>query len=295
MATTLDSRKIYGASLIGVALVAGAFVLSDFGRPTMTPTRTPEAVLTTASSREYIPVTDTNSDGVEDWREPFVDASPIVVAAPAVATTSFVATTVTGQVGVQLMEALMINRTAGVGPLDQAALINKTTERLATVVQDKLYTSRDITIVPNSDEAIRTYGNAMGQSIASRNVPKSENEIDVLNRAVQTGNKNELEKIKPVANMYMLLRDDALELPVPETFVEEHLIMINVYNALYQNLDDMQLVFSDPTVTLLRINRYQDDVQGLVNGFKRFYNEALRNQALFVKSDIVWVFALFGE
>lgn len=295
MNTPLDSRKIYGASLIGVALVAGAYVLSDFGRTTRAPALTAEAVLTTASSREYIPVTDTNQDGVEDWREAFVESSTIVVAAPAVATTSFVATTVTDQVGVQLMEALMVNRTAGAGPLDQAALINKTTERLATVVQDKLYTSRDITIVPNSDEAIRAYGNAMGQSVASRNVPKSENELDVLNRAVQTGNAKELEKIKPVANMYMLLRDDALKLSVPEAFVEEHIIMVNVYNALYQNLDDMQLVFNDPTVTLLRINRYKDDVQGLVNGFKRFYKQILLYESLFSDTDPAGVFMIFGE
>lgn len=295
MTGTTSRRKVIGATVIGIALVLGAFVMSDFGAPTYVPApKDATATLTAKPSREYIPVADTNNDGVEDWREVFVD-SEVVIAENMTATTSFTPTTVTDQVGVELMETLLINRTTGQPPLNTEQFVTETAERLQSVVQDKLYSRRDIIVIPNSDEAIRTYGNAMGSSLLKHDINDSENEIDVLARALQTNNPAELEKIKPVAEMYRLLRDDALNTPVPEAFVNEHLILINVYNALYQNLDDMQLVFTDPTVSLLRINRYQDDVRGLVNGFNVFFDKLLTYQRVFRPGDTASVFSVFNE
>jgi len=296
MVTPYATQKIYGASLIGIALVAGALVVSRLSQPAALSTIAAGETITSTGNRDYIGVADTNNDGIEDWREEFIAAGSAIVVAPSIAaTSSFVATTVTDQVSVQLMEVLLQSKTGAGGPVNQVDLINKTTERLATVVQDKLYTQRDILVIPDSSEAILRYGNSMGRSLLINDIPGSENELDVLNRAVQTGNVKELEKIQPVAAMYRTLRDEALNTPVPETYADEHLVMINVYNALYHNLDDMQLVFNDPAVTLLRINRYRDDVTGLVNGFKLFYRETLRHDSVFTTGDEVWVFSLFGS
>jgi len=296
MVTPYATRRIYGASLIGIALVAGALVVSRLSQPATLPLIAAAETLTVTGNRDYIGVADSNNDGIEDWREEFIAAGSAIVVAPSIAaTSSFVATTVTDQVSVQLMEVLLQSKTGAGGPVNQVDLINKTTERLATVVQDKLYTKRDIIVVLDSEESIVNYANTMGQSVMINNLPGSENELDVLNRAVQTGNVKELEKIQPVAAMYKTLRDEALKTPVPQTYADEHLVMINVYNALYHNLDDMQLVFNDPAVTLLRINRYRDDVTGLVNGFKLFNGESLRHEDLFAKDDPVWIFSLFSE
>ncbi len=275
MANTAARRKIIGAFVVGFALIAGAFVLSNFNTPNIPREMAAKDNLIKATDREYIAVTDKNDDGIEDWREEFVDANPIVVAPAAVGTSTFSPTTVTEQVGVNMMEALLINKTNNPNGLDTAALAKETQTKLQTVVQDRLYTREDIIVVPTSNEAVVTYGNTMGSSLIRHNVAGSEGELEILNRAVQTSNKDELKKIEPLAEMYEKLRDDALNTPVPENLVKEHLDLINVYNALYQNLDDMQLVFNDPIVTLMRIKRYEDDATGLVNGFSNLYRSLL--------------------
>ena len=83
MGRVLGNKKVLGATLVGVALVFGALILNNLraDRGPLTAVVEPVAKInTTLPDRIFIPVNDTNSDGVEDWREEFVVQAPIQLA-----------------------------------------------------------------------------------------------------------------------------------------------------------------------------------------------------------------------
>ena len=293
----LGNRKIIGSFLIGFALVAGSYVLTNFGK-----NRSPEiaatvyTVATATEPREYITVSDANNNGIEDWREEFVPTAPLVLDSNAGTSTPYeIPATLTDQVGIQLFQSVLRAKASGkVGP-SQTELIQTTAERLKGSVQDIIYKTADVTIVPSTPEAIRTYANTLAQIITNNDVPDWENELEILNRAVTTNNPEELTKLIPLIEMYKKLRDQTLSTSVPSDLIKQHLDLINVYQALYSNLNDMQLVFSDPIVTLLRIKRYQDDATGLAAAFKNMYSAILPYAAVFQPNDPAVLFATFDS
>ena len=66
------NKKVLGATLVGGALVCGAFVLNNL-RTTpgqMAAVAEPvQQIDTTLGDRSFIQVSDANNDGIEDWRE----------------------------------------------------------------------------------------------------------------------------------------------------------------------------------------------------------------------------------
>jgi len=140
---------------------------------------------------------------------------------------------------------------------------------------------------------VRTYGNTMAQIILNNNQPDSENELTILDRAVKSEDPEELKKLIPLALMYKNLRDQSIVTPVPEPFLKQHLDLINTYQALYKNLSDMQLVFSDPVVALMRVKRYQDDAIGLSLALQNIYNVVLPYASVFEPNDPAVLFVVF--
>jgi hypothetical protein len=289
-------RRTIGASMIGLAFVFLAIVINNLTTPHTLPAQNqaPAAAKldVTIPDREFIAVADANSDGIEDWREEFVVTAPVSLPANSSTTTPFSADTVTDQVGIQLFESLVRNKNLG-GVQSNDALIAKTTSRINELAVDTLYTNRDIIIIPTSPDAVKTYGNTMGQSITNHNIPDSENELEILDRAIRTNNDDEMAKLSPIALMYKNLRDDALATPVPEAFADEHLVVINGYHVMYRNLTDFQMVFSDPVLALLRIKRYQDDATGLAIALNNLYRAAAPYHSLFTEDDPAMVFLAF--
>jgi hypothetical protein len=289
--------KVFGATVIGFALVAGSYVINNFGESQNQPDQM-GAVFAIASEPEprlYIEVTDENEDGIEDWREEFVGVTPLII--DSTATTGPVyelPTTITDQVGIQLFQSVLQAKGRGnVGP-NQDAVVADTAARLRQSIADVLYTKTDITVIASSPEAIRTYANTVGQILVNNNVPGSEDELTIIDRALRTEDPTELAKLDPIIQMYKNLRDQTMSTPVPQGFEKQHLDLINVYQAVYATLDGMTLVFTDPVVALLRVKRYQDDATGLALALQNMYTALVPYVALFNENDPAVVFVAFA-
>ena len=75
---TQSKTRIIGAFVIGFSIVGGAYTISNFGKSSIPPPAAPAATASlTAVSRDLLPVTDTNADGIEDWRESFISGTLI--------------------------------------------------------------------------------------------------------------------------------------------------------------------------------------------------------------------------
>lgn len=291
------NSKILGSFIVGFALVAGAYVLSNFGKST------PIADLAVINTREnaaaphdYIPVTDKDGNGIEDWQEDFVNKTPLEINKNTEGPVNYkTPDTLTDQVGIQLFKAVMETKNRGnVGP-NKAQVITDTAETLRNSAQtDYIYKVNNIQVIPSSPEIIRTYANTIAQIIINNNIPGSEKELDIISRALRLESPEELNKLDPVISMYKKLRDQTMATPVPAGFEKQHLDLINVYNAMYSSLDGIKKSFSDPVVALLRIKRYQDDATGLGNALQNMYTKLYPYADLFTEQDPAVLFIAFG-
>jgi len=287
------NKKVTGAFLIGFALIAGSYVVSNFGKNAEPITANIYTATTPLAPRIFIPIVDSDQNGVEDWREDFVSETPLIIDESTSTVPYEMPTSLTDQVGIQLFQSILEAKAMGkVGP-SQTEIIQKAADQLRKTVKDVIYGPNNVTTIPLSPTAVRTYGNTMAQIILNNNQPDSENELTILDRAVKSEDPEELKKLNPLALMYKNLRGQSIATPVPEPFLKQHLDLINTYQALYKNLSDMQLVFSDPVVALMRVKRYQDDAIGLSLALQNIYNMVLPYASVFESNDPAVLFVVF--
>jgi hypothetical protein len=294
-----SNSKVIGSFVIGLAMVAGSYVITHFGGSTRTVAKEDAyAIAAQPESRTYISATDNNQNGIEDWQEEFVTDAPLEISSPTkqASSTYVMPSTVTDQMGIQLFQAVMESKARGnVGP-DKAKIIADTATLISkTAIKDTIYNTKDITIIESSPEAIRTYANTLAEIIINNDVPAgTEGELPILKRATQLGSADELKKLDPIISMYQNLRDKTLKTPVPRGFEKQHLDLINVYQGMFATLDGMKLVFTDPVVSLLRIKRYQEDATGLSNALTNMYNALVPYANLLQPNDPAFMFAQFA-
>ena len=290
-----DSRLI-GAFVIGFAIVAGAFTVNNMTKEVVSPNQQASlAVVDEAPERNLITVQDSNNDGVEDWQDQFLTAEPIIVKQTATDYTP--PNTLTGQVAINFMQNYISGKANGFGPSDEQ-LVKNTVDSIKVEATDRMYSLRDIKISDdNSSDSVKNYGNAMANAILDNaTTEKTRSDMAILNDIVS---KNEvtdkdIADIKLIAQVYKGTLEDTLIIPVPREFTKEHLDLINVYSALYNDAEGLTKLIDDPMKALLRIKRYQEDMQGLTVALENIYRALDKSSYVFQSTDNASLFASFS-
>lgn len=292
----LDS-KIVGAFLVGLVVVAVSYKASSAEREVTNLNNEDSSIVVVdeAPARTAIEVKDSDNDGIEDWQDQFLTAEPIIIDKNQGEYTP--PDTVTGQMSINLMQNFLSTKINGFGP-SQEKIVADTVNNLKKEAEYKIYSLRDITVSDDSsDEAVRDYGNAMANAILDNaTTEKTRSDIEIL---TDIANKNEVteEDIKDleiIARVYKDTLEDTLVIPVPKEFSKEHLDLINVYNALYYDIEGITKIMNDPVVTLLRIKRYKDDMDGLSIALQNMYMVLDKHPYQFSVDDTASLFANFA-
>lgn len=262
-----DSRKrIAGAFLIGSALVAGAFFISR-----QSSAQVENGAVVAAPERTYIPASDSNADGVPNWRESLLTTETITLTDDTATSTYERPTTITGKFATNFLEDMLRARTYGQFGDSQEELVEGAVNELIEDSQDVLFTEEDITLIENEDEFIlRSYGNHVAAIVLSQNTA-TDNEAIILQDALRYNDPERLKDLEPIAASYVYMVKQMLEAPVPQTYTKEHLDLLNAYNAIREDIHAMQKVYDDSLYTLVRMKRYPDDVLGLYNALSNLY------------------------
>jgi len=140
-------------------------------------------------------------------------------------------------------------------------IVNPLIENLNTSEnRSDAYTLSDIKISKNEDEyAIKEYGNNLALTIKKYFDPIPEDEMRIFKTAVTNQDATELQKMEPLVNAYRNTAGEMLSLNVPSSFSENHLILINRFNDIAQDLDAIQKNFDDPVQSLIALNQYFTD------------------------------------
>lgn len=269
--------------MLGVLLIAGAFYLSPERNPAIGNVEY-EAERTNPVTRTFIPVKDSDGNTIPDWQEVF--AAGEINLDELSSTTPYKPDSVTGQVAVNLSRSVMETRAAGRG-INAEQLINLTTADLNNYLYDDEFTKEDLTISSNnSPAALKTYGNRIALITEENSIEgETENELDILNRALKTADETEIAKLDPIITSYEGLVEDMLAITVPDSMIKEHLSLLNVYQALLNDLKAFRNVFSDAVVSIIRYQRYVADALALYTAIENLYQKLSQAGIQWTESD----------
>ncbi len=279
--------------MIGVALVVGAYILATFGAKDTPRTldATNAVVVAPAPERQYIPTQDSDGDGLRDWEEALVRENGTVSLNQEPDYTP--PDTLTEQFGIAFLQDTIRAKGYGAFGDSEEEVVQKAVNSLAEQTADPLYTAADITLTTdNSNESIMRYGNRVAMIIIE-NSTDSENEAVIMQNALTLNDPALLTELVPIANTYRAMRDEMLVTEVPTDLVQEHLDLINVYQAVLSDVEAMQQAFSDPLLTMMRMKRYPDDAAGLFFALQNMYTALVKTEAPFTLDDPAALFLKF--
>lgn len=284
--------KIVGATVIGFALIAGAYTISHFGEPRYDsqPANVQSAIST---QRVAIEIVDNDQNGIEDWRDAFVTTKSVIL--DQASSTYNPPDTLTGKMGIDFMQNII--RARGYGPFGSSdeEIIERTVDVLGNETTTSFYDTPDITIMEEwNDQDVVNYANTVAATITRYNNPDLKGELEILHDIVTNENYDRISELESLADIYLNYREDTLKIPVPALLIKEHLDLINTYNAIYVDIDAMTKTSDDPVVALLRLKRYEDDATGLAYALQNIYF-ALEDYAdLFTEKDPAVLFIIFS-
>ncbi len=291
------NSKIVGAFLVGFAMVAGAYTVSNFGKsytgvtPAIAPIVSEQQA---APIRSAIEVTDEDGNGIEDWRDEFVTTEPIILNREE--TEEYTPPdTVTGQMGIDFIQDIVRARGYGEFGMSDEEVINDTISNLQYQTSHSIYDTPDVIINTTwTAEDIKTYANEMAQAILNNSTTELDHELFILRDIMNRSDKSRFDELQTIAEMYRLTKEEMLTISVPQSLVKEHLDIINTMHAVHNDIIGMTLSYDDPAYTLLRLKRYEDDVIGMRISLENLYFSLEPYASLFVAEDPALYFVQFA-
>ncbi len=279
----LLSREMLVALGVGIILVAGAFYVGASDE-------TIEGDITVVSrppERTYIPTKDTDGDGISDWAEELLSDREAISKELGPEEPYVPPSTLTQKFSIKFFQDYLYSKGLGQYGDNKEELAEKAVEVLGNEARDIVYTIDDIVIgSDNSPEALHQYGNRIAQIVVENSQPTKNNvaEMDILNQAMENKNQAKLAELDPIIEAYRQYFEQTKLVPVPPNLVQQHIDLVNVYNAVLNDLLAMRLVFEDPLLALLRVKRYPDDVGGMVYVYYNI-DRVLRREGITYEDD----------
>lgn len=296
----LPSKKFVFGVLIGLLFMGSGFLI--FQRINRTSLPIPEAILKIGKNNQIIieEVTkNNNGDGLKEYetinktnqqKEPegAIEAKEIGSKARPAPTTSL-----TEIISQQFFnDYLAIKEQKNGGALSETEISNllssffgkiESSNILETVSLIKdFYTETDIKVAANNDPAlIKEYGNNLAVIIKKHFDLIPESEIAIFSKAMQSKNPAEFEKIKPLSSAYRNSSKDILDLTVPPNFAEKHLKLINHFNNIATEIDDLAKFFNDPVVGFNALSNYKKDGESALEILRSINGYFSENQVVF--------------
>jgi hypothetical protein len=287
-----SQKKISIALIVGAILIAGAlFLRAD--TTDIPPTQQEVAVVTQAPERKVIKTLDKNENGIPDWQEVFVNTDPLNLSTED--STYEAPDTLTEQFALDFFQDMVRAENYGAFGASPEELVQQTSNSLVAQAQDTLLTEKDIIISnDNSLQALNRYGESVAYIVNSYkdSSDTDKGEVEILEEALRNQDKESLAALDSKTEYYKNVLRDTKKLPVPSLSAQDHIHLINSYQAIANDIEAMRSAFDDPMLTLLRIKRYQDDALGLEQSIINVYTSLLDRGASWDNDSIV--FSLIG-
>ena len=155
----------------------------------------------------------------------------------------------------------------------------------------KVYAANDFKVTTdNSLDQLKKYGNSMG-SLVLENKDIMKDEIEILEKALASENKNALGELSTISLAYKNVIQGTLNIPVPEKALQNHIRLVNALQKLQSSAEEMALVFDDPSVSLSGLQKQKEGSHDLLYTLQDVNLFFGRNLVNFKTADPGFVFA----
>lgn len=176
---------------------------------------------------------------------------------------------------------------------DKYDLITNAVNEAGEQSRDVLFSLGDIETSPDSSaEAVRSYGTTIATILTAEQVP-ADNELFILQRALQTDTPETLVALDPLITAYEHMIQKTKKVPVPSALINEHLVLLNTLLALHNDIVAMRNIFEDGLPGAVRVKRYPDDVAALSQTLTTLKESLERYGAVYDETDPGFFFAQF--
>lgn len=264
--------RIGGALALGIVIISGALVVQ---RNSSTEALAGQVVISDVPNREYVGSKDANGNGVPDWKEDNLFTTiDVSTSTPEDVGAYTPPTTLTGRFSEAFFKDYLNGKMSGEEFKDPTIFAEKAVQAIDANTRSKRHIRPELTIIPDSDNALHDYGNQVIEItvIASASPELShENEALILQNALAENDPSQLEKLRPIHTAYSQIIEETLLMEVPESLVDSHIRLLNIYEAILFDIEAMQAAFSDPLLALARIRIYQDDAKNILSTFQSIW------------------------
>lgn len=282
-------RNIFFATLFACALVYAAYQESHKNIPPQT-----ASVAVVEVARVAHAPKDTDGDGLRDWEEELHGTNALVpdpqnIVSETTRTNELpeIPQTVTDRLTHSAFGSYLSNRNGeALSAEDQTRLATEAARVAQQQLTDILYSVGDLTILTvNDPETLSEYGTTILRIITAQTTPQ-DNELFILQRALQADNPELLKPLDPLQAGYDTLIKNLSAQAVPPALVNEHLALLNASVAIHNDIVAMRNVFEDGVPALVRVQRYLDDVELLKASIESLVAEVIEQGGTFDVSGI---------
>lgn len=153
------------------------------------------------------------------------------------------------------------------------------------------YDESDIFQSPvSSTEALRQYGNAVGNIITTFSID-NRNEAVVLLDALQNDDPTILDELIPIQEVYKNIHEEIQKLIVPKDAVRMHIDLLNGIATIENTIAMMRETFTDPLQTIAALKSYEENVTALHLAFSNAHSFFSGRGITFDQSEAGYLFA----
>ena len=275
------TRKIVPVFIVCLIVLGGLFALLEYKNQAKTINNDGVVSVTDQRIIDSIANKDTDGDDLKDWEEALWQTDPsnpdsngngIKDGAEIAANRDLPAST-TPKTARQLTASdqfsrdlftryVTIKQTGSGDPADYnnyAGIVQSYIDQEAATMSAKIYGASDFKIIEDETPVdIRNYGNAIGALFIDYSAPKFENELIVLQRAIDNNNPLELDKLNANILAYQKGRATLLKMAVPSIFSPDHIALTNAISTIALGIESMKLSFSNPIKAAAGLQSYPD-------------------------------------
>jgi len=275
--------RIAAAFVVGTLIIGGAFLLKQ----TATDSEGVDVVAITQpqSTRTYI------SKGTDWTRElqaatlrAAKDAPEITIGEASASEAA--GNTVTDTFARSFFESYFRGNLSGnIDETNSSFFVHDSVATLASAGQDPLLTANDVVIGAATDVSIRAYGNRLVEIMKHHLSNYTEDELALFAQALQANDTSKFDTLTNIADAYEHILADTLKVAAPPQLIEEHVALLNAYQALGNDIDAMAAGQTDPVYALVRVQRYESDAQALLDALSRIYTLMYRAGIRYTKDE----------
>lgn len=197
--------------------------------------------------------------------------------------------TLTGKTSISMMKNMLLTMSNPNLAGNEDMLANVTAERVLSEMNTTAITLEEVVV---ENRTARSYANEAANIILENDLVGMEHEITILNKALRSDDPTpHYQDLADLATMYQTITDELKQLGVPAELSEEHVYLVNAFNAMAGSLQDISQTESDPMRAYVRLNRYTEDVKYLEFAMQNLAFALIRTQESFQANDPALMFS----